>query len=90
VNGLITQKASDVDPDEELGLEQLAVARPPAMAAPVIAACLRNFRRDMSENAPSEDSDSESRQSSVDFPAISLSFTGHFTDRHRQFLRSAL
>jgi hypothetical protein len=59
VNGLITQKLSVVDPDEGL-LEQLAVTRPPAMAAPVIAVCLRKLRRDITGNARSADSASES------------------------------
>jgi hypothetical protein len=61
VNGLITQKLSVVDPAEGL-LEQLAVTRPPAMAAPVIAVCLKKFRRDRGANAYSDDSASESRQ----------------------------
>jgi hypothetical protein len=58
VNGLITQKLSVVDPDEGL-LEQLAVTRPPAMAAPVIAVCLRKFRRDIAKKVRSDDSASE-------------------------------
>jgi hypothetical protein len=76
VNGLITQKLSVVDPDEGL-LEQLAVIRPPAMAAPVIAVCLRKVRRDTCANTRSDDSTSESRQYSVDSSVISLSFTRH-------------
>src|SRR6516162_7981611 len=87
VNGLITQKLSVVDPDEGL-LEQLAVTRPPAMAAPVIAVCLRKFRRDMGANTRSDDSASESRQYSVDSSVISLSFTRHPKDRHHQCRRS--
>src|SRR5262245_44354128 len=59
-NGLITQKLIVVVPDEGL-LEQFAVTRLPAMAAPVIAVCLRKFRRDMGANTRRDDSASESR-----------------------------
>src|SRR5262245_24084399 len=71
VNGLITQKLSVVDPEEGV-LEQLAVTRPLAMAAPVIAVCLRKFRRDMGANTRGDDSASESRQYPVVFSVISL------------------
>jgi hypothetical protein len=47
------------------------------MAAPVIADCLRKFRRDIAENARSDDPASESWQYSVDSSVIFLSFTRH-------------
>jgi len=83
VNGLITQKLSVVDPDEGL-LEQLAVTRPPTMPAPVIAVCLRKFRRDMDANTLGDDSASESRQYSADSSVISPSFR-HSEDRRHRF-----